>query len=368
MGHTIQQLLLSSSDLVLNLKAGSKNVLAGLKAGQTLTARVMADSSPREAVLLILGQKVPVKTFTPLKSGETITVQVVLKGKETVLKMVPPQGEPPRPITKGTPLPTRQEPYRLLLDLLNSTDHPKETTEPSRLHTDRLKSLLSRIALQSGKPDKEFLVRLIRSGGITWEHKLRKQILSDHPPGAHRVKEMMTGDVKALALEHLRTTGNERRDATHPTRVFVDQIEEFQLFNKQALEETGKFFFPFPIAAEGQWRFGQLLIHLNSRDETKKKGGDGPVRVAFLLDLTRLGHLAADFSIFDRMVNGYFEVADETVRGLIEEGIPDLRARFAALGFTAAHMDCRLSGDSDPGETSFLNRVVAEDGLLNLVI
>ncbi|MFZ5571711.1 MAG: flagellar hook-length control protein FliK [Thermodesulfobacteriota bacterium] len=368
MKPTISKLLLSASELVVNLKAGGKDAATHLKAGQIITARVVGDSSSRETVLRILGREVPVKSHTPLKAGETITLRVVSTGNETVLKMMP---LPERPAAQphGLPsLPTRQEPYRFLLEMLNDHGGVKVGTEPAVSQTSRLGRLFTQIALQSDKPDSAFLTRLIQSGGMAWEHKLRQLVLSAHPPGADGVRDMPSGDVKALALEYFREAVSESKESVNPARIFIDQIEEFQLFNKQALEDTGKLLLPFPVAVDGDWRFGQLLIHLNAGREAPRKGGHGPVRIAFLLDLTRLGHLAADFSVYERMVNGFFETADETVRDLIEEGIPELKNRFRLLGFQVTGLDCRLAGTPDAVSTTFLQRVHAEEGLLNVVV
>lgn len=368
MSQNISRLLLSSSDLVVNLKAGAKNVLAELKPGQTLTAKVIGDSSQREAVLLVLGQKISVKTFTPLKAGEIIHVKVQSTGGETVLKLMPDTAEGALSSPKTMSLPSRQEPYRLLLDFLNSVESGNGKNKPSDFQTVRLKKLLSTMALKSGTPDKEILTRIVRDGGMAWEHKLRKQFSAGNPPDQNRVKEMIAKDMKALVLESLQVQKNEKDPADGPIRIFSDQLEKLQLFNKQSLEETGKLFFPFPIALEGEWRLGQLLIHLSDRDQSPKGRSDRLIRVALVLDLSRLGELSADFSIFDRTVNGFFETADEGVRTLIEEGLPELKARLAAHGFIADHVNCRLAASGDSNGLSLLERVYAEEGLLNLVV
>ncbi len=368
MAQKISRLLVSSSDLVVKSKADNQKLLSGLRPGRIITARVVGDSGPREAVLLIQGQRVAVKTHTPLKIDESITVKVQSTGRETVLKIMAEGANPPVVPLKTIPIPFRQEAYHLVFDLLNSLESSGTKAKPSGIHGPVLKKLLSTLALKSATPDREILGRIIRDGGLSWEHKLRRQMLADTPADKSRVKEMIADDLKALILEGLQHEPAEKSDAGGSMRVFVDQLEDLQLFNKQALEETGKFFFPFPISLEGEWRLGQLLIQLADRDEGAKARGAGVVRVALLLELSNLGELAADFSIFQKTVNGFFETADASVRDLIAAGIPELKSNLAAHGFKAEHVDCRLAVSSASTGLTLLERINTGNGLLNIVV
>ncbi len=58
------------------------------------------------------------------------------------------------------------------------------------------------------------------------------------------------------------------------------------------------------------------------------------VTVSFLLSLSRLGQLRADFSVLKKGISGAFGVANEENRALVSSRLPELKQRLQAHGFT----------------------------------
>ncbi len=70
-----------------------------------------------------------------------------------------------------------------------------------------------------------------------------------------------------------------------------------QVINSYSSEESGRYLLPLPAMVDDTLKFGQLLIDLGSGKKDGKEAKDRLIRVAFILELTQLGDLRADFSI-----------------------------------------------------------------------
>lgn len=126
---------------------------------------------------------------------------------------------------------------------------------------------------------------------------------------------------------------------------------------------------PVPVMWPSALKFGQLLLDLGK----KKTGGDREnqvVTVSFLLSLSRIGELRADFSILKKGITGAFGVVDEETRALISSHLPALRGRLQAHGFTVYDISCQLLAPERLSDMSLVDQAVAppSDGFLNLVV
>lgn len=364
----ISHILFSTKNLFVGNDSDVVDMLRKLPPGRLLAAKVLQykGGSSRKAVLSLLGRKITVDAQTLLKPGETILLRAEQSGSETILKMAP-SGDPIRPPQLNPPA-GRDGPLRIVLDMLSAVNSRKGASGAQRDSLEHLKALLSNIALKSETPDTSFLSRLIRDGGFKFEQKLQNAISDKGYVSSRALNAVPESDIKGFALKLLQMSKGGYSDISRPLRVFVEQMEHYQLFNKSLLEISGKLFFSFPIFAEEEWRFGQMLIHLDQESGAHQQSRDKLTRLSVLLDLSRLGPLAADFSLYDQTVNGYFTVADESAKNLISSEIHHLKTRIRSHGFIVEHIGCRLSSRAALSEISLAEQVCTSEGLLNLVI
>ena len=94
------------------------------------------------------------------------------------------------------------------------------------------------------------------------------------------------------------------------------------------------------------------------------------VTVSFLLSLSRIGELRADFSVLKKGITGAFGVADEETQALISSHLPALRQRPQAHGFQVCDISCQVLALERLYDMSLVEQAVAppSDGLLNLVV
>lgn len=93
------------------------------------------------------------------------------------------------------------------------------------------------------------------------------------------------------------------------------------------------------------------------------------VKVSFLLTLTRLGELRADFSVLGHLVSGAFGVATEEIKGFIEPRLIELTDRLLSHGYEVRDIGCRVVGEALAGTALFDMAIEGDhNGVLNVVI
>jgi len=369
---TINKILLSSADLVINKSQDSDRGFSNLKVDQILKARVIKVVSAREALLLLLGKKISAKTHAPLTQGDDILLKVSRAGKHPVFKLVEGRGVTDTQFLFGKMKALgRSGPFEHLSALLEGADRPGpgKGEGGSQQLPDQMKSLLQETALKSGAPDPGVLNRFIRKSGLVWEHKLTAEkfpgrvFLKDH------LGHLKGQDMKAIAMDILASLKESEGELTGRLNAFVENTETLQLLNRQLFEETGKYLLHFPALFGSRMKFGQMLIDLNKNRNDDKTDDNNLVRVAFLLELTNLGDFFAEFSILKDAVSGSFRVMDDYARALIVDHLPDLKTRLTAHGFEVRHMECRVVRPDTLAGISLLDNIADEgEGLLNLVV
>ena len=353
-------LLVSSSRIVLDRLPGEAPPLKNLTQGQVVTATVLQRPSDREVVLMVNGQQVTAKTFLPLASGQTVLLKVEQAGIHTVFKFM---GQP-EDLGGGQRLLLgalgKERPYLLMAELLKGTDLP-EGTEGGGLGA--IKQLLAETSLGSDAPS-GFLKRLLDASGMLWETKLAT-VLSGEKLSPEAAERLIAGDLKALALQ-LQAGGQE---AVAPQlKGILEGLEHLQLLNQQLFDTAGRFLLAVPMAWDATFKFGQLLLDLGGRKEGGRE--NNLVNVSFLLTLSNLGDLRADFSILKQEITGMFGVADEDTNALVTAHLPLLAAKLQAHGFSVYNISSRVLAPEELSEATLLTRAVVspESGLLNLVV
>lgn len=366
------QLLISSSDVVLNRQRDAEGRPLKLVKDQTVAAKVLRAVSGRRAQLLIKGERVSAKTFLPLRAGQTIFLKVSRTGSRQVLKFMGEKQDPSaigqsRLITSFG----RSGPYAVLSRMFGDPAAPGDSgSGRPGVDLSRLAALVASMSLKSGTASPGFLQDLIKGSGLVWESKLVQALTGHEAMTPKSIQALVSGDLKALALQLLSDKPEMPEPALDQLKSFLGGLEKHQLLNHSAFGKAGMYLLPLPVLWPSALRFGQLLLDLGKDKDSECAGGNRMVNVSFLLTLTRLGEFRADFSVLKKAVTGSFGVATEEAHQRVASHLPELAGKLRAHGFSVRDISCRVLGPERLSGMSLLDRVVQErpDGVLNLVI
>lgn len=324
-------------------------------------------------MLRIDGKNVLAKTFIPLKAGEEIRVQVFQTGEQPVLRLVQD--------TEGK-LP---EAFQGLLKSWGGGSGPfghlglvlkrgigREAFQdgsPGAAAFSRLQQMVAAISLKSETAVPRFLNDLIRGSGLLWENKLLSVISAGGGLQNSRLGPLIETDIKGLALQLLST---EFGDGPIPEglKAFLNGIEYLQLFNQYADEESGRYLLPLPVLLDADIKFGQMLLILGDGKNRSEREDSRRVTVSFILTLSQLGELRADFSVLDRTVAGAFSVATEEIQAFVLHHLSELNQKLQANGYDVLNIGCRVVEPALLAETALFDKAIAGaySSVLNLVI
>ena len=363
----ISHILALSSDISIQKKTGESLHLEGLEKGQVVKATVETAISSREAILNIRGKRVQARTHMPLKSGETILLRVEDNGVQPTFKLMEATGG--RFIRLPPDLLNRSGPFGLLARVMKTLDpmtgdrHLNETGS-------QMGRLIRSLSLKTENTDTDFLKSLFRGSGLTWENKLIRLLGSERSITSDLVKDMVNGDVKALSMRLAMQLEKSEPEAFAQIKAFLEHIEHLQRLNEMAVRESGRYLLPFPFLFDETLRFGQLLIDLGHQKQGDSKDKhDRLVKVSFLLEMSNLGNVLADFSILKHALSGTFSVETDSIRKLIMENIPQLKKKMKQTGFEIYEITCRVAEPETLSTTSLTDRLIhTDDGVLNIVI
>lgn len=367
----LPSIIVSSSEFVLEKKPGSKDTASHFVKGQIVTARVLEVVSGRQALLLIDGKKMLAKTFVPLKPGQDIKLQATKTGFQPVLQLVEDtHGEMPGGYIALIKSWGKSGPFTHLSGLLARDSHISSTAEKSPMPAalNSLRQLVLDLALKSGDVAPQFLNNLIQGSGLLWEKKLFS--LMSIPGGLQSGADWVEKDIKALAMRLLSLTSDGQGSRLEGLRTFIDGLENLQLFNKFADEESGRYLLPLPVLMQGDLKFGQMLLTLGNSSKKPREDDNAVVKVSFLLTLTRLGDLRADFSVFGHEVSGTFGVATEEIKVFMAPRLIELSERLLSHGYDVREIGCKVVGAEILAETALFDMAIegTHNGVLNVVI
>ena len=365
MTAAISHIIASSSNIWIQKEAASPPHFDGLQKGQIVKATVENATSAREAVLNIQGKRVQARTHMPLKSGETLLLRVEDNGVQPTFKLMEAKGG--RFIHLPPDLLSRSGPYGLLARVMQTLD---TATGPPNLNEtgSQMESLIRSLSLKTENTDTDFLKSLFRGSGVTWENKLVRLLDSDRTISSGLVKDLINGDVKALSMRLALQLEKAEPSAFTQIKAFLENMEHLQLLNERSVRESGRYLLPFPFLFDETLRFGQLLIDLGRQDDSEDKR-DRLVKVSFLLEMSNLGNVLADFSILKHALSGTFSVETDPIRKLVMENIPQLKKKMKHTGFEIYNITCRVVEPETLSTTSLADRLIhTDDGVLNIVI
>ncbi|CCK81719.1 flagellar hook-length control protein FliK [Desulfobacula toluolica] len=346
----------SSSQMVIHNEDDKKHTLPDLKKNQMISAKVLKLLPRGNAQLLINGQKVVAKTALLMKPGEQVQLKVLSQKDDIILKLI-------GPVQKMT---TRQ-----ISSLVGFFSNNESIPDPADIKIKNVKELLYDMALKSDEPDKTFLPKLIEKSGMLWEKKVAQLLLgNDLSPGIKdKLDMLLKQDIKGNILKELSGADPGRFEALKTAAAFSETLENFQVLNHHS-SDSGRFLLPFPIFSESAFSFGQLLIDTGDKTKKDNKDADKLIQLSFLLDMSRLGPLRADFSILKKKMTGRFLLKDEDTCKYVESMIPELKTRLASIDYQVHQITCITAEKKDIQHSSLIETLIKarDNKVLNIVI
>jgi len=347
---------ISSSQMVINKESDQKSSFPKFQKNHIVTAKVIQLLPQGKAQLLVNGQTVIAQTALKLIPGEEVQLKVLQEKDAIILKLI-------NPVQKIT---TRQ--VSSLISFLSKNDSMPDITESK---VAGVKKLLYEMALKSDKPDKTFLPKLIEKSGIIWEKKIAQTVLGNTSSSDIKAKLniLLQQDIKGNILKELLMADPQKLDAFKMAASFTETIENFQLLNHQS-SESGRFLLPFPIFNESAFSFGQLLIDTGDKTKNNSKDKDKVIHISFLLNMTKLGPLRADFSILKKEITGSFLLSDDETCQYVKSKISELKTGLATIEYHVRKIDCHVAKKEEIQQSKFIETLVKarDDQVLNIVI
>ncbi len=359
---------IASSQVVIKKDYGSnKQSLPEFQNNQIVKAKVLQLMPNGKTLILINNNKIVAKTAMLLKPGEQIQLKVLSQKDATVLKLI-------NPIQQMT---TKQ-----IASLVSLFVKDSSSLDISESKISNIKNILYEISLKSEKTDKVFLPRLIDKSGISLENKIA-DILSETKSAPNTktntkiniktiMNNLLTQDAKGNILQALISADSQNSQTTASMKAaasFLETLENFQLLNHQS-SDSGRFLLPFPIFSESAFSFGQLLIDTGDKSKTQNKDGEKLISISFLLNMSKLGSLRADFSILKKEITGRFLLQDDETCEYLKSMIPELKQRFEKIEYHAFNIECKTAKKEEIQPTIFIETLVKarEDRVLNVVV
>ncbi len=360
----------SGKPVLLDMVSGNReNTLRSLlgqgEKSKVVNAQVVSRSQARGlASILVKGQEVTVKTDAGLTPGQEIRIRIGLQDKGIAMELLPSGNmqagkEASAEIGKfqemsalldgKAPLSPKEKTITALL-FSQSLSRARNLSRMFSGKESALEKIFSALSLKSDVPDKDFLPKLVSFGGLLFEKKMASALENKGIDSFRKMLPLIVQqDAKGTALETLHQAIERGTSSSHGSG-FSDTMESVQIVNSHT-SESGRYFLPFPIAHPQGFRLGQLFVDLGGKQGKASQKERKNIRIAFLLDMTEMGHVRADFSILDRAVTGRFLFENAESCAYADSMIPKLRESLARAGFHAAGIDCVLAAprEVDPG-------------------
>ena len=357
--------------------------IMNLKPGRIINAKVLDVTSQNRIQLLVDGQKLTVSTQLPLARGMDIPMKVVRSQDGIVLKPVPTSSAP---LSTDTAVPALNA-GRPDLNSLSGTEKAFQSFSPAKMfqglnalsqtREPLLNDILMELSLKSDVRDDQFLPQIIKNMGLSFEKKLAAGLEDasgkklDKKTFAHVIKQLAGQDLKAAALSLAGMESNPSK--TTVLKNISDALDSFAQLNVKSgdsgqSQDGARFLLPFPVWREDGFDFGQLMVDTGNRGAGNK--GKKMLSISFLLNMTAIGPLRADFSILDKTIAGRFLLENQETCNYLTPKISDLRQRLSGIGYQAGNIDCRVARPEQIAPTSLMLSMKAPDDMqeLNIVV
>ncbi|WP_320043910.1 hypothetical protein [uncultured Desulfobacter sp.] len=394
----------TGTDAALKILPGkqtsSTSTESGIKPGQTMDAKVLDVTAQNRAQLLVSGQKLSVSTRHPLVRGMDLPMKVIRSQDGIVLKPILTPSVPVSSQTAGSaknaesPMPfvqTALPDSQTLAETKKSfRPTPFQSFSPAKIflglsalsqaNEPLLNDILMGLSLKSDVRDDHFLPKIIENMGLSFEKKLAHSLedAPDKKTVAQVIKQLAGQDLKAATLS-LNGMESDSDKTTAKTTVnttvlkhISDALDHFAQVNVKSgdsgqPQEGARFLLPFPVWREDGFDFGQLMVDTGKTGSANTKK---MLSISFLLNMTVLGPLRADFSILDKTISGRFLLENQAICDHLIPKITDLRQRLSKIGYQAGNIDCQVARPEQIAPTSLMLSMKTPDDMhgLNIVV
>ncbi len=311
--------------------------LPGVKTGQLIRARILELLPQGSARLMVAGQQVVAKTDLPLTPGTDLLLEVGREKGGLFFKPVS-KGSGVQPQSQSLPLsPGSGNPASLAGLLSRINDHLPEL---GKLKDPSVRGILHTLALKSGTRDNQILPRLLENLGLSLEKKIGTLVSAPEKNTAGPAIALLAKQDLKAAILHLLSTETQEPGAK-PLRGISSALESLQQLNTQT-GESSRFLLPFPVLAGEFFEFGHLFVNTGEKGTKGKEKENRVIQIAFLMNMTSLGSVRADFSILKKEITGRFLLEDQNICDYIRSLVPELRQRLLSLNYKAGSIECRV--------------------------
>jgi len=351
----IRGLKISPSDLIVQNEAFKNSVFSSLKSRNTTDAKVLKVFSENKALVLIAGKKTVIKTPFPLAEGEKFQVGLLGSRDNQNVKTLPgKESQLSEKIISLIKLISKSNPFA---NLIKSGDR-------------ELLGMLKSLALNHDKTDKDFLARLMDKSGLLFEKKVSVLLKnSSNIPPKNGILDLFKNDIKGYVLNQLQAPGTHNTASLKALVEYSSNMENIQILNSLS-SETGKYLIPFPVFANGSFSFGQLLLDLGfSNKKQKNKTRERIINISFLLNMSNIGALRADFSIYKKAISGVFKLSNPEICSYVKAMLPHLRTRLINSEYLVRNIECKVALKEDISPASFVESFVKDENrVLDIII
>ncbi len=320
-----------------------------LSPGRLVTARVVRSDPDGTATLQIGKREVAATVNQPMKNGALVRMRVTGVDKSHIaLRQLTFADHPVGRYLVGLRNLGRQGPFQHLFTLFG-TALPKGASAAVQLK-DKLQNFVTQIAVKPGKSGAEDVRRMVRQSGLMHENNLLHGGEGEE-------------DIKGLSMK-LAQAAKKEESLSKAVKALIDGIEKLQVVNRATGEASGRFLIPLPIYVDDKLSFGQLLIDRGEDGRAGGEGGDRVTRMAMHLNLTKIGELRADLSLFKGAVTGTLSVTSREAEELLAHDLDELTRSFAEKGFSVRRLGVQRVDRAVLANTSLVDDLVdGVDGL-----
>jgi len=346
---------ISPTDLIIKKETLQNNVLSSLKKGQKTDITILKLLPDNKAQVLLAGKKIIIKTPFPLTRGEKLQVNILRSEGRSDFKLL--SSENNRVSEK-------------LLPLIKLVSKSNPFAAISRTNSREVMAMLDSIALKSENTDKHFLSSLIKKSGMVFEKKVSSLLdKKSDLPFKQELLNIIKNDIKGYAISRLQSErGMDQREIKFYSD-YSNKLENIQTLNAR-FQDSGKYLIPFPVLTNGVFETGQLFIDLG--DKNRKDAGKNRskiIKISFLLNMSNIGGLRADFSIYKKAISGVFHLADQKICDYVSENLDVLKKSLAGIDYAVSSIECKPAFKDDINMSSFIESFVKDEtSLLNIVI
>ncbi len=306
------------------------------------------------ALVLIKGKKLRVKTDLSLRPGTVINLKVEKLAPVPTLKYMGIAHTDPQKINISVILSAIKENlWRLTAENIKYLNLSGK--EKSMLN-EFMRELTLKIFLKSAP---ELLKSIINKAGFNWEPKLVKALSQQAIP-RDSLDRLIENDLKGILI---RLLARGKKGNIHLKRLHM-ALKNIQLLNRQGLQQDGKIFLPIPIQFPGGFfTIGQLLLQLPTWEQNStqsKRDNDHIYKATFLIDLSRLGPVRAEFVMRGKEIEGLFLITEKKAKVLLEDNMASFISILKDRGFSIKHIKCFLK-DSDTINKSLVKENFQEE-------